>query len=68
MVDNQGVLHVRHRDRKRRGFVYEDAKAKQIVDAIMAREPLRVITGHGKVLTAASRFTPDLLQGTFENC
>ena len=68
MVDNQGVRHDTPPRPKAPQFLFMKTPkaAKQIVDAIMAREPLRVITGHGKVLTAASRFTPDLLQGTFK--
>lgn len=65
LVDNQGVLHDTPPRPKAPAFLFmktADA-ARQIVDAIMAREQLRVVTGHGKVLVAASRHTPGLLKG-----
>jgi hypothetical protein len=47
-------------------FMKTPEAAHQIVDAILAREPLRIITGHGKVLVAASRYTPDILRTTLK--
>lgn len=68
LVDNQGVLHDTPPRPKAPQFLFMKTPeaARQIVDAILAREPLRIITGHGKVLVAASRYTPDMLRTTLK--
>ncbi len=65
MVDNNGVLHDTPPRPKAPAFLFMKTAeaARQIVDATEKREPLRVVTGHGKILVAASRHTPRALKG-----
>lgn len=62
MIDNQGQLKDEPPRPKAPQFLFmkTPAAAKQIVDAILNREPLRVITGHGKAIVSISRHAPRL--------
>ena len=68
LVDNQGVLHDTPPRPKAPQFLFMKTPkaARQIVDAIIAREPLRIITGHGKILVSTSRHAPRVLTGTLK--
>lgn len=63
-IDRKGVYREDAKDPVPRWLVVRGAvAAKEIADALDARVPERVITGHGKVLASLSRHLPALMYG-----
>lgn len=63
-VDNQGRYHesARNKDKFPRWLLMPtDEAAREIADAIAGREPLRIITRHGKLAVALTRLSPRLV-------
>ena len=61
-VDNQGRHHADAEEKFPRWLLMPtDEAAREIADAIQQREPLRVITRHGKLAVALTRLAPKLV-------
>lgn len=58
-VDNQGVFHPEKKDPRPQTFMWTaEAAARAIAKGVLARRRELVITGHGKVIVALSRWLP----------